>query len=175
MRLLRFFTVCRTFLHSDWPQVEGAAILGLVLLGLRLLETLKGPRGNIHIAVHEAPININGYLPCLPMTLDIGNSVVIEDGVEESIPKLLDLRERFSKSYDVFFYSAKFRHCRRGAKKKIGEKNGEKSKTFDTSVAHGQASTVLNMCTKYLLAAITEIQLLGFPSFFTFVVLHVNP
>ncbi len=37
-------------------------------------------------------MNINGYLPCLPMTLDIGNSVIIEDGVEESIPKLLDLR-----------------------------------------------------------------------------------
>jgi hypothetical protein len=156
-------------LHSDWPQVEGAAILGLVLLGLRLLETLKGPRGNIHIAVHEAPMNINGYLPCLPMTLDIGNSVIIEDGVEESICKLLDLREQFSKSDDVFFYSAKFRQWRRGA-----EKNGEKSKTSDTSVAHSQASIVLNMCTKYLLAAITEIQLLGFPSFFTSVVLHAN-
>jgi hypothetical protein len=103
------------------------------------------------------------------------NSVIIEDGVEESIRKLLDLRERFSKEWRCIFYSAKFRHCRRGAEKKIGEKNGEKSKTSDTSVAHGQASIVLNMRTKYLLAATTEIQILGFPSFFTSAVLHANP
>jgi hypothetical protein len=52
----------------------------MLLLGLRLLETLKRPRGNIHIAAHEAPMNINGYLPCLPMTLDIGIVLLLRMG-----------------------------------------------------------------------------------------------
>lgn len=53
------------FALFDRPQVEGAAIPGPVLLGLRLLETLTGPRGKILTAAHEAPVNINRCLPCL--------------------------------------------------------------------------------------------------------------
>lgn len=42
--------------------MEGAAISGPVLLGLKMLENLTGPRDKTLTVVHETPVNIEGRL-----------------------------------------------------------------------------------------------------------------
>ncbi|XP_024389117.1 uncharacterized protein [Physcomitrium patens] len=155
------------FALFDRPQMEGAAIPGPVLLGLRLLETLTGPRGKALTAAHEAPVNIVGRSPQPPPEAESGQE-------DAGAQKLDGVREECVNENSCVLGSF-------GASDETKVEKPE-AKTNDLAAVSSTIPQMdeknqknLNRSTKFLLEAIEETGLVGLPSLLTAVLLQANP
>lgn len=161
------------FALFDRPQMEGAAIPGPVLLGLRLLETLTGPRGKTLTAAHESPVNIVGRPP---QPAPEPESILEDLGTQ----KLIGVREECSDGdstvLDVSGAPEEMKIENPELKASDNGKTPELSTAIPTvSQADEKTQTTLNRSTKFLLDAIEETGLVGLPSLLTAVLLQANP
>lgn len=156
------------FALFDRPQVEGAPIPSPVVLGLKFLETLTGPRGKILTGAHEAPVNISGR-PAQPSPSSDSVCTGVM-GEELSIQKLYGVREEVLEN-DSAAVNRSGTEIERI--EKSDGKIAEKIKLSD--VAAMDDKNLVNRSTKFLLAAVAETGLLGLPSLLTAVLLQANP
>lgn len=161
------------FALFDRPQIEGAAIPGPVLLGLRMLETLTGPRGKTLTAVHETPVNIVGR----PLQPTPEPESIQEDS---STQKLIGVIEECPTG-DSALLSISGILNDEAKMENPDAKSNDNVKTPDLLSAIPSVSQVdeknhaLNRSTKFLLEAIEETGLVGLPSLLTAVLLQANP
>ncbi|KAG0561411.1 hypothetical protein KC19_9G062600 [Ceratodon purpureus] len=159
------------FALFDRPQMEGAAIPGPVLLGLRLLETLTGPRGKTLTAAHESPVNIVGRLP---QSAPEPESILEDPGTQ----KLGGVREEcLDEDSTVLGVSGTPDEV-----KNSDVKTSDNAKTPELATIIPMVCQIdeknqmtLNRSTKFLLEAIEETGLVGLPSLLTAVLLQANP
>jgi hypothetical protein len=162
------------FALFDRPQIEGAAIPGPVLLGLKLLETLTGPRGKALVAAHEKPVNILGRSPLpTPESKSIREDIITQKlvGVKEEGPE---------GELTVHGRAGPETHEEGTANLEVkSTDNGKKPDPIAVtpllSEVDEKNQITVNRPTKLLLEAIGETGLVGLPSLLTAVLLQANP
>lgn len=160
------------FALFDRPQMEGAAIPGPVLLGLRMLETLTGPRGKTQTAVHETPVNIMGR----PLQPTPEPESIQEDSSAQKLTGVIE--ECPSGDSAVLSISGipdEVKTENPDAKANDNVKTPDALSATPTISQIDEKNQALNRSTKFLLEAIEETGLVGLPSLLTAVLLQANP
>lgn len=155
------------FALFDRPQIEGAAIPGPVLLGLRMLETLTGPRGKTLTAVHETPVNIVGR----PLQPTPEPESIPEDSSTQKLIGVIEEGPNGDPSVDIPIDEVKMEN----PDVKADVKTPDMLSANLTASQVDEKNQTLNRSTKFLLEAIEETGLVGLPSLLTAVLLQANP